>query len=94
MINLFDILVKKEREIIIEEKDVMTTLKAWNDVKNKSRFHNNENMELGCCESTNSATKWISHFKASEKQWKDFIKEINKKNHKLILMDDNKIYVT
>lgn len=94
MINLFDILVKKDREIIIEEKDVITTLKAWNDVKNMSRFHVNANMEFGYRDNVNSAHKWVARFKATNKQWTNFIKEINKKNHKLILMDDDKIYVT
>lgn len=93
MINLKEILVKKDREIIIDEKDVMSTLKSWNTVKCRSRFYNRVDIEIGCCTESEEETRWLAQFSCTDKQWKEFIQELNAKNHKLMLEDDNKIYV-
>lgn len=93
MINLFSIFVKKRHALIVDESDVMTTLKVLDEISHKSRFHIITGMEIGNCGWSNDPTAWFIHYDATAKQWRSVIEKFEQMNYQIVLKQDERFHL-
>lgn len=94
MFNLFDTFAKKRRHLIVEEEDVMVTLKVFDEANHKNKVSYLMNMEIGNCGWLDEPTKWYIFFDATNKKWKSIIAAFKKEGYKIVLGEDDKFYLT
>lgn len=92
MFKVFKV-VKKRREIILSEKDVMTVLKVLDEVSQETRRGILlMDMEIGRCD-LDVNSKWFVQFNISDKHWSSTIDKLEELNRQLVLKDDLRFYL-
>lgn len=91
--KIIDNVVAKRHHLIVEEKDVMSLLKVFDNVNRSSRLVHTMNMEIGNCGWANEPTKWFIRFDTTDRKWKKILAELSHINRKLVLKEDNKFYL-
>lgn len=92
--KLFGYVIARRRRLIVEEKDMMSVLRALDTVSRSSKLPYAMSMEVGNCGWADEPTKWFVEFDATDRRWKNVIAELKHVNHKIILKEDNRLYLT
>jgi hypothetical protein len=93
MKNFIGNFIKSERSVRFEEKDVMTALKALDEVKRESRFHRDMSMEIEHRTTKDGANLgWCITFNATDNQWCKFIDKMMTKGHKIFVDAHDEYY--
>ena len=85
MSNLIDFLRGREHEIILDESEVLDTLRVINT---HQRWSINQKLAVGDCEWDFDATKWYIYFSATNWQWKLIINDLSEKGYTLEIRDN------
>jgi hypothetical protein len=93
MLNLFGNFVQKRRHLIVDEMNVVDSLKVISEIKDDSKIHGLMEMEIGNCGWADKPNAWFMHFSATDKQWRTIITRFNERKFTLVLKDDDRIYL-
>lgn len=93
MFNLFDSIVQKRRHTIVKEDDLMTVLKVLTAIKQKSRFYNLMDMEIGNCGWADETDAWFMHFTTTTSQWRKLITALKEEGYTMVLDKEERFHV-
>ena len=93
MINLFNSLLVRHRDLIVDKEDVMIVLDELDKIHQSAKFAVLMSMEIGCCGWANEPTKWYIMLKCSDKHWRTLIGGLEKMNRKIILKKDDRYHL-
>lgn len=93
MINLFKNIVQKRRHLIVDESNVMDALKVISGVKNDSKIRILTKMEVGNCGWADKPNAWFIHYDSTDYQWRKSIAIYAENGFKLVLKEDDRIYL-
>ena len=84
MKEIIEVLIGKTHELILEEEDVLATLKVIN---NHQKWYINQKLSVGSCGWEDEPTKWAIYFNASNVQWSNIIYDLMNEGLSLIIKD-------
>lgn len=93
MVNLFKNIMQKRRHLFVDESGVMDTLKVISTVKHESKINILTKMEVGNCGWADEPDAWFVHYDSTDRQWRKTIAMFKEKGYKLVLKEDDRIYV-
>lgn len=87
---------KERRHLVVDKEDIMTVMEVLDEIKRSTkglfRIRAYE-IEMGNCGWSEYPDKWYIFFTMKNKKWSVFINELGKRNRKLILKEDHRIYL-
>lgn len=92
MKELIEAFIGKTHELILEEEEVLPTLKVIN---NHQKWYIKQKLAVGNCGWEEEPNKWAIYFNASSVQWSNIIYDLNDEGFTLIVKDyTGRIYLT